>query len=123
MDYGIGGRTAIVCAASQGLGKGCAMALANEGVNVNAKGNIAAAVDFNAWKDARTIAELPDKVAKLRDGDLACAERLKNEQALRSAENWINERRILWEHRLDRLGAYLEANPDMPENPGKTEKE
>jgi len=44
-------------------------------------------------------------------------------QALRSAESWINERRILWEHRLDRLGAYLEANPDMPENPGKTEKE
>ena len=44
-------------------------------------------------------------------------------QALRSAEDWINERRILWEHRLDRLGAYLEANPDMPENPGKTEKE
>ena len=40
MDYGIGGRTAIVCAASQGLGKGCAMALANEGVNVviNARG-------------------------------------------------------------------------------------
>ena len=45
-------------------------------------------------------------------------------QALRSAENWINERRILWEHRLDRLGAYLEANPEMPENTEKqNEKE
>ncbi len=44
-------------------------------------------------------------------------------QALRSAEDWINERRILWERRLDRLGAYLEANPDMPENPEKTERE
>ena len=32
MDYGIRGRKAIVCAASQGLGKGCALALArNEG--------------------------------------------------------------------------------------------
>ena len=40
MDYGIRGRTAIVCAASQGLGKGCALALATEGVDlvVNARG-------------------------------------------------------------------------------------
>jgi 3-oxoacyl-[acyl-carrier protein] reductase len=40
MDYGIKGRTAIVCAASQGLGKGCALALAHEGVNlvINARG-------------------------------------------------------------------------------------
>jgi 3-oxoacyl-[acyl-carrier protein] reductase len=34
MDYGIRGRKAIVCAASQGLGKGCALALAREGVDV-----------------------------------------------------------------------------------------
>lgn len=34
MDLGIRGRTALVCAASKGLGKGCAMALAREGVNV-----------------------------------------------------------------------------------------
>ncbi|MEO7243794.1 MAG: SDR family oxidoreductase [Rubrivivax sp.] len=34
MDMGIRGRTALVCAASKGLGKGCAMALAQEGVNV-----------------------------------------------------------------------------------------
>ena len=34
MDMGIKGRTALVCAASKGLGKGCAMALANEGVNL-----------------------------------------------------------------------------------------
>lgn len=34
MDLGIAGRTAIVCAASKGLGKGCAMALAEEGVNL-----------------------------------------------------------------------------------------
>lgn len=32
MDLGIRGRTAIVCASSQGLGKGCAMALAEAGV-------------------------------------------------------------------------------------------
>ncbi len=34
MDLGIKGRTAIICAASKGLGKGCALALAQEGVNV-----------------------------------------------------------------------------------------
>ena len=34
MDVGISGRWAIVCAASKGLGKGCALALAGEGVNV-----------------------------------------------------------------------------------------
>jgi 3-oxoacyl-[acyl-carrier protein] reductase len=34
MDLGIQGKTALVCAASKGLGKGCAMALAREGVNL-----------------------------------------------------------------------------------------
>jgi 3-oxoacyl-[acyl-carrier protein] reductase len=34
MDLGIRGKNALVCAASKGLGKGCAMALAREGVNV-----------------------------------------------------------------------------------------
>ena len=34
MDMGIRGRKAIVCAASKGLGKGCAMALAQEGVDL-----------------------------------------------------------------------------------------
>lgn len=35
-------------------------------------------------------------------------------QALRGVELWIHERRLLWERRLDRLGDYLKANPDMP---------
>jgi len=34
MDLGIRGKTALVCAASKGLGKGCAMALARDGVNL-----------------------------------------------------------------------------------------
>ena len=40
MDYGIKGKTAIVCAASQGLGRACAMALAREGADlvINARG-------------------------------------------------------------------------------------
>ncbi|MDF2231879.1 SDR family oxidoreductase [Albimonas sp. CAU 1670] len=40
MDLGIRGKTAIVCASSKGLGKGCAQALAEAGVNLvlNARG-------------------------------------------------------------------------------------
>lgn len=40
MDLGIKGKTALVCASSKGLGRGCAMALAAEGVNlvINARG-------------------------------------------------------------------------------------
>ena len=34
MDLGIAGRRAIVCGASKGLGRGCAEALAREGVHV-----------------------------------------------------------------------------------------
>jgi 3-oxoacyl-[acyl-carrier protein] reductase len=34
MDMGIKGRNALICAASKGLGKGCAMSLAGEGVNL-----------------------------------------------------------------------------------------
>jgi len=34
MDLGIRGKTALVCAASKGLGRGCAMSLAREGVNL-----------------------------------------------------------------------------------------
>ena len=34
MDLGLKGKTALVCAASKGLGKGCAKALVGEGVNV-----------------------------------------------------------------------------------------
>jgi 3-oxoacyl-[acyl-carrier protein] reductase len=34
MDFGIAGRKALVCAASRGLGRGCAMALAREGVHL-----------------------------------------------------------------------------------------
>ncbi|MBI3043343.1 MAG: SDR family NAD(P)-dependent oxidoreductase [Betaproteobacteria bacterium] len=34
MDLGIRGKNALVCAASKGLGRGCAMLLARKGVNV-----------------------------------------------------------------------------------------
>jgi DNA-binding transcriptional ArsR family regulator len=34
---------------------------------------------------------------------------------LRSAEDWISERRVNWERRLDRLGGYLAATADPPD--------
>lgn len=38
-----------------------------------------------------------------------------NPEVLRSAEDWIAERRSLWERRLDRLGEYLADTADDPE--------
>ena len=53
MDFGIQGKTAIVCGASRGLGRACAEALAGEGVNI-----VVNAREFDAVFDtARLIAE------------------------------------------------------------------
>jgi 3-oxoacyl-[acyl-carrier protein] reductase len=48
MDLGIKGRTAIVCASSRGLGKGCAMALAQAGVALVINGRDRAALERTA---------------------------------------------------------------------------
>jgi 3-oxoacyl-[acyl-carrier protein] reductase len=48
MDLGIKGRKAIVCAASQGLGKGCAMALAREGASLVINARTASALEATA---------------------------------------------------------------------------
>ncbi len=48
MDVGLRGKTALVCAASKGLGKACAMALAMEGVDVTITARGAAALEATA---------------------------------------------------------------------------
>jgi 3-oxoacyl-[acyl-carrier protein] reductase len=48
MNYGIDGKTAIVCAASQGLGKGCALALAREGVKLVINARTASTLEATA---------------------------------------------------------------------------
>ena len=53
MDLEIAGKSAIVCAASKGLGKGSAMALAREGVHLTI--------------NARTAAELEATAQEIRD--------------------------------------------------------
>lgn len=45
MNLGIAGRTALVCGASKGLGRACAVALADEGVNVTLVARGAAALE------------------------------------------------------------------------------
>ena len=45
MNLGIEGRSAIVCASSQGLGLACAQALAQEGVNIVLNGRDQAKLD------------------------------------------------------------------------------
>lgn len=63
MDLGISGRTALVCAASKGLGRACAMALAREGVAVTIVARGAEALEATAQEirnttgaDIRTVA-------------------------------------------------------------------
>jgi 3-oxoacyl-[acyl-carrier protein] reductase len=48
MDLGIAGRRAVVCGASKGLGKGCAMALAKEGVEIILVARAAATLEQTA---------------------------------------------------------------------------
>ncbi len=57
MELGIAGRTAIVCAGSKGLGRGCAMALAREGVHVviAARGAEALEATARAIRDAAQV--------------------------------------------------------------------
>ncbi len=54
MDLGISGKRALVCASSKGLGKGCAMALAEAGVNLvmNARGVEALEASAQEIRDA-----------------------------------------------------------------------
>ena len=70
MDLGIAGKKALVCAASKGLGKGCAMALAREGVEVTITARTAEALE-------RTAKEIRDatgvKVTAVA-GDITTAE-------------------------------------------------
>ena len=54
MDLGIAGRTAIICASSRGLGRACALALAEAGCSVIINGR-------NEEKLAATAREIREK--------------------------------------------------------------
>ena len=55
MDFGIRGRNALVCGASKGLGRGCAAALAAEGVNVTLVARTAGPLDVIGAKFLRPV--------------------------------------------------------------------
>ncbi len=61
MDLGIRGRSAVVCAASKGLGRGCAEALAEAGVDlvINARGEGALAAAAKAISDRHGVRVTP----------------------------------------------------------------
>ncbi|MBI1397566.1 MAG: SDR family oxidoreductase [Betaproteobacteria bacterium] len=66
MDLGIRGRKAIVCASSRGLGKGCAMALAEAGVSVVINGRDQASLEATAAEiRSRTGADVTAVAADL----------------------------------------------------------
>jgi 3-oxoacyl-[acyl-carrier protein] reductase len=55
MDLGIAGKHALVCGASKGLGRGCAEALAHEGVNVTLVARNAAALEATANEIRKSV--------------------------------------------------------------------
>src|SRR3954452_5720552 len=71
MDLGIKGRHALVCAASKGLGKGCAMALAREGVNVTITARTQSDLEATAQEIRR---EAPDATVTAVAGDITTPE-------------------------------------------------
>jgi 3-oxoacyl-[acyl-carrier protein] reductase len=70
MDLGIKGKNALVCAASKGLGKGCAQALAREGVNLVITARGKEALEATAEEIRKTTGTKVVAVA----GDIATAE-------------------------------------------------
>jgi len=63
MDLGIKGRKAIVCASSRGLGKGCAVALAEAGVDVVINGRDQAVLEATAAEIAKATGSKVTAVA------------------------------------------------------------
>src|SRR5260370_32762409 len=70
MDLGIRGRTAIVCASSQGLGKACARALAEAGVSLVINGRNRTLLDQTAEEIRQpTGADVTPLVADVSTGE------------------------------------------------------
>ena len=70
MDLGIAGRKALVCAASKGLGRGCAEALAREGVEVT----ILARTESEVQKTAKEIGAMSGRPVQWLACDITTAE-------------------------------------------------
>jgi len=78
MDFGIRGLRALVCAGSRGMGKACAIALAQEGVDVTITGRTratleATAAELRAIDATITVTIAPGDIATLEGRDAALA--------------------------------------------------
>jgi 3-oxoacyl-[acyl-carrier protein] reductase len=78
MDLGISGRKAIVCASSEGLGKGCALALAQAGCEVIVNARTQATVEA-------TVAEIAGATGSKVTGVAADVSTVEGQQALLTA--------------------------------------
>ena len=74
MDFGIEGKWALVCAASKGLGKGCATALVREGVNVVITARGTEALEATAAELRAVSAEHKGGQVRCVAGDITTAE-------------------------------------------------
>jgi 3-oxoacyl-[acyl-carrier protein] reductase len=70
MDLGIAGKKALVCAASKGLGKGCAMSLAKNGVDVT----ITARTESTLEATAKEIRDATGASVRIVAGDITTKE-------------------------------------------------
>ena len=59
MDLGIAGKTALVCASSRGLGRGCALALAREGAAVTIVSRTREAIEATARDISHRVSTIP----------------------------------------------------------------
>jgi 3-oxoacyl-[acyl-carrier protein] reductase len=73
MDFGLTGKWALVCAASKGLGKGCAKALVGEGANVVITARGVEALEATA-QELRAIAAAKGAEVRAVAGDITTAE-------------------------------------------------
>ena len=103
MDLGIAGRKALVCAASKGLGRGCALALAQNGVEVTITARTADALEQAAQEIAAATGVRVTPVA----GDIttpegraaALAVRRQREQRPRRAGHLVADAAAVDDHR------------------------
>ena len=76
MDLNISGKTAIICAASHGLGNACATALANEGVNVVINGRTRETLEAAAETIRRTATNVAVNTVVGNVTDTKCREQM-----------------------------------------------
>ena len=87
MDLGMAGRKALVCAASKGLGRGCAEALAREGVRRDDRGAHRSRAFGKTADDIGAIGRPRGALGRLRHHDRRRAARRRSPRA-RSPTSW-----------------------------------